>query len=179
MMDVFEAATKRMEVKEYKDKPVPTEIIQKILETGRLSPSAMNMQPWSFIVVRERNTLRKIGELSPTGKYIGDAAFAIAIAVNPDDKWYQVDTARAAQSMMLVAWSLGVGSRWVGGIERDEVKKILKIPDHLQLLTVLPFGYPKHSVKGIKDRKPLQQVAFLEKYGEPWPKQTVPLSQTP
>lgn len=174
-MDVFEAATKRIEVKEYEDKPVSAEIIWKILEAGRLSPSAMNMQPWRFIVVRDRSTLRKIGELSPTGKFITGAAFAIAVAVDPDDKWYQVDTARAAQSMMLVAWSLGVGSRWVGGIERDEVKKLLKIPDSLQLLTVLPFGYPKHSVKGVKDRKPLQQVAFLEKYGEPWPKQTVKL----
>ncbi len=171
-MDVFEAATKRIEVKEYKDELVPMGVIQKILEAGRLSPSAMNMQPWSFIVVRDRNTLRRIAELSPTGKYIAGAAFAIAVAVNTEDKWYQVDTARAVQSMMLVAWSLGVGSRWVGGIERDEIKKLLKIPEQLHLLTVLPFGYPRHSVKGVKNRKPLQQVAYVEKYGEPWPKQT-------
>jgi nitroreductase len=170
-MDVFEAAAKRIEVKEYQDKPVSKDTIEKILEAGRLSPSAMNMQPWRFIVVRDKDTLRKISDLSPAGRYIANAAFVIAIAVNLNDKWYQIDSARAVQSMMLVAWSLGVGSRWVGGIERDEIKKMLKIPKQLHLLTVIPFGYPKHPVKGIKNRKPLHEVAYLERYGEPWSKQ--------
>ncbi len=166
-MDVFESVVKRLEVKSYLDKPVPMNIVREILEAGRLSPSAMNLQPWRFIVVKDKETLKKIGALSPSGPYIADAAFAIAIVAEPESRWYQIDTARAAQNMMLVAWNRGVGSRWVGSIKRDEVKKLLAIPAEMHLVTVLPFGYPKKPRRGTKkNRKLLSEIAHLERYGQ-------------
>ncbi len=169
-MNVFESVVERVEVRSYLATPVPPEIVRDILEAGRLSPSAMNRQPWKFIVVKDRETLKKIGSLSPSGSYLAEAAFAIAIAAEPENQWYQIDTARAAQNMMLVAWSRGVGSCWVGNIKRDEVKKLLAIPDKTHLVTILPFGYPKHPRRRTnKNRKPLSEIAHLERYGRIFP----------
>ncbi len=144
-------------------------ILLEVLEAGRLSPSAINRQPWRFIAINDKAVLRKIGSLCPSGPYISEAAFAVAIVVDSKNPWSQIDAARAVQSMMLVAWSRGVGSCWVGNIKRDEVKTLLSIPDEMHLLTIIPFGYPEHPRRGTKkNRKPLSEVAYLETYGKPF-----------
>jgi nitroreductase len=167
-MEVFEAVRTVLAVREYQDKPVPAEIVQRIVEAGRLTGSSMNRQPWHFIVVQDRNTLRQLGALAKTGPYTGQAALAIVVVIQRTP-FSVSDGSRAIQSMMLTAWSEGVGSNWVGFMGMTEVKKLLGIPDNLDVLAIIPFGYPVRPVgKGKKNRKPLSEVAHLERFGQPF-----------
>ena len=167
-MDVFEAVRTLLAVRRYQDRPVPEDVIRRIVEAGRLTASSMNMQPWHFIVVQDRDTLRQLGALAPTGPYIAQAPLAIVVAIDKT-RFAVSDASRAIQSMLLTAWSEGVGSNWVGFGGLEDVKALLNIPAELDLLAILPFGYPVGAVgRGKKQRKPLGEVAHRERYGQPF-----------
>jgi nitroreductase len=167
-MDVFEAVRTVLAVRKYQERPVPPEVVGRIVEAGRLTASSMNGQPWHFIVVENRDTLRQLGALARTGPYVAQAALAIVVAVEKTQ--YAVsDASRAIQSMILTAWSEGVGSNWVGFQGLAEVKALLGIPDTIDVLAILPFGYPAQAAgQGKKERKPLSQVAHRERFGQPF-----------
>ena len=160
-MEVFDAVRTVLAVRNYQDKPVPPEVVRRIVEAGRLTGSSMNRQPWHFIVVENRDTLRQLGALAKTGPYIAQAPLAIVVAI--ERTMFSVsDASRAIQSMILTAWSEGVGSNWVGFRGLDEVKSLLSIPDELEVLAIIPFGYPAQPIgKGKKKRKSISEVAHL------------------
>jgi nitroreductase len=167
-MDVYEAVRTVLAVRQYQETPVPPEVVRRIVEAGHLTGSAKNAQPWHFIVVENRETLRQIGALSRTGPYTAQAPLAIAVVIE-DTPFAVSDASRAIQSMILVAWSEGIGSNWVGFQGMAEVKALLGIPDELGLLAVLPFGYPAQATgQGKKQRKPLSEVAHYERFGQPF-----------
>ena len=167
-MEVYDAAKTILAVRDYTHQPLADEVVHKILDAGRLSASRKNRQPWHFVVVRDRERLAQLGDLAPSGDYIREAAMAVAVFLESDDQVTVIDGTRAIQSMMLVAWGEGVGSNWVGRLERDTIKHLLDMPDDFYLLTVVPFGYPARKIGlGKKDRKPLLEVAHAERYGQP------------
>jgi nitroreductase len=167
MMTVLECVRTRIETREFKPDPVPEAVFQKILEAGRWSPSQRNRQPWHFIVVQDRETLKQLGAMAPSGPYLADAPLAIAV-VTEGARLPLIDGTRAIASMQLVAWEEGLGSCWVGGMDRDGVKRLLGIPEACELITVLPFGYPTEAAKRLrKRRKPLEQIAHRERFGTP------------
>ena len=126
-------------------------MIQKILEAGRQAHSQRNRQPWRFIVVQNRETLAQLGALASSGPFIAHAPLAIAVTV---------------ECLMLAAWNEGLGSCWVGGIDRPKVKALLDIPDAAELITVVPFGYPNAAEKAHKKvRKRLDRLVYSERYG--------------
>jgi nitroreductase len=155
-------------VRRYLDRAVPETIVQRIVEAGRLTGSAMNLQPWHFIVIQDRDTLRRLGALARSGPYVAEAPLAIVVVV--DRTGYAVsDASRAIDSMMLTAWSEGVGSNWVGFGNLEKVNALLGIPSALDVLAILPFGYPADRIgRGKKKRKPLRAVAHRESYGQPF-----------
>lgn len=168
LMDVFEAVRTLLAVRHYQDKPVPDQTVHRIVEAGRLTASSMNQQPWHFIVIQDRETLRQLGALARTGPYIAEAPLAIAVAVE-HTRFAVSDASRAIQSMMLTAWSEGLGSNWVGFGGLDEARALLALPAELDLLAIVPFGYPVDAVgRGQKERKPLEAVAHRERYGQPF-----------
>ena len=167
-MDVFEAVRTVLAVRTYQDKPVPPDVIRRILEAGRLTGSSMNRQPWHFIVVEDADTLRQLGTLVQYGPYIAQAPVAIVVAVEKT-RFAVSDASRAIQSMILTAWSEGVGSNWAGFLGLSEVSSLLGIPDDLEVLAILPFGYPTRELgKGKKQRKSLSEVAHLGRFGQPF-----------
>src|SRR5215469_9364621 len=113
MMEVFDAVRTLLAVRSFKPDPVPEAVIVEILEAGRLTASGMNTQPWHFIVVEDRATLQQLGNLVSTGRYISQAPVAIVVAIDRTHLAVS-DASRAIQSMMLAAWSAGVGSNWTG-----------------------------------------------------------------
>jgi nitroreductase len=154
-MDVFEAVRTLLAVRGYQDKAVPDAVVRRIVEAGRLTGSGMNRQPWHFIVVRDRDTLRRLGALASSGPYVAQAPLAVVVATDKS-RFAVSDASRTIQSMLLTAWADGVGSNWVGfgGLER--VNAVLDIPAGLDVLAILPFGYPARPVgRGKKQRKPL------------------------
>ena len=168
MMEVFEAVRTMLAVRRYLDRAVPETIVQRIVEAGRLTGSAMNLQPWHFIVVQERDTLRRLGALARSGPYVAEAPLAIVVVI--DRTGYAVsDASRAIDSMMLTAWAEGVGSNWVGFGNLEKVNALLGIPSDRDVLAILPFGYPADRIgRGKKKRKPLRAVAHRERYGQPF-----------
>jgi nitroreductase len=167
-MDVREAIRTLRAIRAFQEAPVPQDIIREVLEAGRLSASASNGQPWHFTVVENRETLERIGDIATTGPYIAQAPVAIVVTV-PHKVLAVSDASRAIQSMLLTAWSEGVGGNWVGFRGMEEVKPLLGIPDDLDVLAILPLGYPATPPgTGKKQRKPLTEVASRERYDQPF-----------
>src|SRR6266849_8132959 len=152
-METFDAIRTVLAVRRFKDTPIPEPIVRQIVEAGHLTASGGNSQPWHFIVVRDKETLRRLGQLARTGPYIAQAPLAIVVAVDPSPLAIS-DSSRAILDMILAAWPQGVGSNWVGFNSLPEVNPLLGIPEEVG--------------KGQKKRKPLGEVAYNERWGEPF-----------
>lgn len=165
-MEVFDAVRTVLAVRQFEERPVPEAVVREIVEAGHLTASSMNRQPWHFVVVQDKETLRRLGALARTGPYIAQAPLAIVVGM--EQSIFAVsDASRAIQAMVLTAWSQGVGSNWVGFKNLQQVNAVLGIPEGIEVLAILPFGYPAVSVgKGRKKRKPLGEVAHRERWGQ-------------
>ncbi len=167
-MEVFEAVRTVLAVRKYEARPVPEDIVRRIIEAGRLTASGSNHQPWHFVVVTAPATIAQLGALAPTGKYIPQAPMAVVVATE-QTRLAESDASRAIQSMILTAWAEGVGSNWVGFHGLEGVKPLLGIPAELDVLAILPFGYPAEAIgRGKKNRKPLSEVAHRERFDQPF-----------
>ncbi|MCL7402393.1 MAG: nitroreductase family protein [Thaumarchaeota archaeon] len=165
-MEVFEAILSRIEVREYSGESVPDDVKLKILEAARMSPTGLNLQHWRFILVEDKDSIRRLAELSTTGKWVAGADFAIIVLTDPKYPFHLIDAGRAIQNMQLTAWSMGVGSCIYTGVREREMKKEYRIPEDLTIAAVVGFGYPKRKIKGLKNRRRLSEVAFSERFGE-------------
>jgi nitroreductase len=164
---VFEVVRTVLAVREFQDKPIPEDVLYRIVEAGRLTASAVNHQPWHFVLVRSPETLRELGGLIRSGPYVAGAAAAVVVAYEKKSPFGVSDCSRAIQSMILVAWADGVGSNWTGFGGLESVRTKVGIPDSHEVLAVLPLGYPKRAVKGRKKRKPPAEVVSAEVFGKP------------
>jgi nitroreductase len=168
-MDVFEAVRTVLAVRQFQDRPLPEEVVREIVEAGHLSASSMNGQPWHFVVVEDKEVLRQLAGLAGSGPYIAQAPLAIVVGM--EQSIFGVsDASRAIQSMILTAWAQGVGSNWVGFDNLKQVNAVLGMPDEVEILAIVPFGYPAVSTlgKGRKKRKPLGAVAHRGRWGVPF-----------
>jgi nitroreductase len=167
-MDTFDSVRTVLATRQFQDTPVPDDVIQQIVEAAHLTASAGNAQPWHFIVVQNKDTLKQLGQLAKTGPYIAQAPLAIAVATE-NSPIAVSDASRAIQSMALTAWSRGVASNWVGFHGLDAIKPVLGIPETVDLLAIVPFGYPvKTAGAGKKKRKPLGEVVHRERFDQPY-----------
>ena len=167
-MEVFEAVRTVLAVRSFQDTPVPPDVVRRIVEAAHLTGSSINGQPWHFIVVEDRAMLRRLGAVATTGPYIAQAPLAVVVVIERT-RYAISDGSRAIQSMVLTAWAEGVGSNWVGFAGMPEVNVLLGIPADLDVLAILPFGYPVHpGGQGQKRRKPLTQVAHRERFSQPF-----------
>jgi len=167
--EVFEAVRSLMAIREYSDKAIPADVARRVVEAGHLTASASNVQPWHFVLVRDRDGLRKLGSLVRTGPYIANATAAVIVAYEKEKGELGIsDASRAIQSMMLAAWGDGVGSNWTGFAGRlDNVRGEFGLPEIYDVIAVLPLGYPRRKVVGKKKRKPFNQVVSAERFGMP------------
>jgi nitroreductase len=173
-MDVFEAIQERRSIRAFEDKPVPREIIERILEAGRLAPSARNIEPWHFITVTDaanRKTLSK----GTWAKFLIQSPLVIVACgdkkASPD--WYSIDVALAVENMVLTAVSLGLGTCCVGSFNEKDIKTTLKIPEKFEVLVMIAVGYPGNHVdlsskilNIVRTRKTLSEVASEEEFGK-------------
>jgi nitroreductase len=177
-MNVYDAVLTNIAVREYTDEPLKDEHLVRILDAARLCQSGKNLQPWYFVVVRERSTLDALAALM-TGD-VDEAIMkrshtAIAIISDPKSEFDVVDAGRAAQNMTLVAWELGIGSVFISGPEppervpyRKRAKQLLGIPEHLNLVDLVVFGYPRRwRLITRKRRKELKDIVFEGRFGHP------------
>jgi nitroreductase len=166
-VEVFEAVRTALAVREYQDEAVPADTVRRIVEAAHLTASASNEQPWHFIVVDDRDTIQQLASLAKTGPYIARAPLAVVVGVEKT-RFAESDASRAIQSMILTAWAEGVGSNWVGFTGMlGSVKPVLGIPDEIDVMAIIPFGYPAQAVgKGKKQRKPASKVVSRNRFGQ-------------
>jgi nitroreductase len=168
-METFEAVRTVLAVRAYQDTPLPQDVVHRILESGRLTGSGSNKQRWNFIVIQDRDIIQKLGQMAPSGPYLSQAPVAVVVAIE-DSQFGISDASRAIQSMMLTAWSEGVGSNWVGWLGNPPgVKELLGIPSELQVIGIIPFGYPAAKLgRGKKNRRSFGEVVHGERFGKPF-----------
>jgi len=168
-LDAFEAIRTVLAVRQFRNDPIPDEVVRQVVESAHLTASASNAQPWHFLVVQNAETLKQLGQLATTGPYIAQAPLAIVVVIDRTPLSVS-DGSRAIQSMILTAWSHGVASNWVGFVGHiDAVKPILGIPDEKDVLGIVPLGYAVRQVgAGKKKRKPLGEVVSRERFGQPY-----------
>ena len=171
-MDVYQCIRSRRTVRDYKPDPIPQELVRKILQAGRWAPSSSNTQKWHFIAVQNRDTLAALGKIATHGPFIGQAPLTIAVVMD-DAPRPQLDAGRALQQMELMAWSEGVGMCFVGVREADQqqaIKELLGIPEGMELITLLPFGYRADGPEGPgTPRKAINEIVHWERFGETVP----------
>ena len=167
-MDVFEAVRTVLAVRQFEDKAIDEAVVREIVESAHLTASSINLQPWHFIVVQDKEMLQKLGSVAKSGPYIAQAPLAIVVGM--EQSIFGVsDASRAIQSMILTAWDHGVGSNWVGFNNLAEVNPLLGMPANIEILAIVPFGYPVKSIgKGQKKRKPLGEVVHKERWDQPF-----------
>lgn len=167
-MEVYQCIRTRTTVREFRPDPIPNAVVTKMLRAARWAPSARNRQPWHFIVIRSPETLAQIGHIASSGAFIGRAPLAIAVAMDNANR-PELDAGRALQQLELAAWSEGVGGCVAGirGEENRKVKELLQVPEGMELVTVMAFGYPTDgAVSRGKRRKPLAEIAHRERFGQ-------------
>jgi nitroreductase len=170
-MDAIEAIMSRRVQRAFAARPVEIETLRTIVDAGRHAMSARNLEPRRFIVVRNRDTLRELGALCATGRFVADAPSAVVVLKDLNNqRWADIDCAQAVQNMATAAWSLGLGTCWVGNFDGAKVAQMLGVPDGWAVFTVLPFGYQDPGNPPEAQRlKPRSEAISFERWGRPSP----------
>lgn len=173
--EILDAIKNRRSVARFESTKIEEDKVEAILEAGRWAPSWINRQPWNFIVIKEQGTKEQLSEVVPTtfvqGLREAPVCIAVTVSTNEDPYHYVEDGAAATQNMALAAYSLGLHSSWVGVYDsknaknsaESKVKEILGIPKEYRVVSILPIGYVKNEIPK-KDRKPLRQIVYHEKF---------------
>jgi nitroreductase len=165
-MDTFEAIKKRCSVREFSDKPLDKNLIEKIVDCGRLAPTARKVEPWEFIAVTDRNKLKAIAGLADNGTFIENCACAIVICCK-ETKYYLEDGCAATENMLIASAALGIGSCWVAGDKKPYCLKVMQLvsaPEGYKLVSMIALGYPYGSAAVTLEKRRLCDVLHWEKF---------------
>ncbi|MEN6603050.1 MAG: nitroreductase family protein [Bryobacteraceae bacterium] len=163
-MDAITALKTRHSVRSFEKRAVPKEVLEEIVDCGRLAATAINIQPWEFVVVTEPAMLRKVADATDYGKFIAGAAACIAV-ITQTTKYYLEDGSAASENMLVAANAKGVGTCWVAGDKKPyapEICRILGAPEGYKLVSLIALGYPAENPS--KSKRPLADVLHWEKY---------------
>ncbi|MBN1431799.1 MAG: nitroreductase family protein [Methanomicrobiaceae archaeon] len=157
----------RRSIRKYKDTDISDEIIHAALDAAHLAPTARNVQPWLFGVIKNSETLEKLGNTAPNGAFIKDAKLCFAIFGESDHTYYVEDCSAATMQIILALWSYGVGSCWVAGDKKDyaeDIRKMMNVPEKYTLVSLIPAGYPEEVT--VPSKKDLKDLVFNETFTE-------------
>lgn len=150
---VLDNIATRTSIRDYEARPVEKEKIEKMLRAAMAAPTAMNKQPWHFVVVDQRNVLDALAGTNPYAKMLKKAPLAIVVCGNTDkmiegggrDFWIQ-DASAATENLLLAAHAMGLGAVWTGAYPSEErcisISKVLSLSDNLIPLNMIVVGYP-------------------------------------
>jgi nitroreductase len=163
-MDAITALKTRRAVRAFRPDPVAREVIEDIVDCARLAASAINVQPWEFVVVTEPAMRQRLADITDYGKHIAQAPVCVAVLCR-ETKYYLEDGAAATENLMVAARAHGLGSCWVAGDKKDYAPRILEAlgaPPRLKLISLVPMGLPAEQPEPPK--RPLTEVLHWEKY---------------
>jgi len=165
-MDAYDAVITKLDVKDFASNPVPKDVKLKTLEAARRTGSGINSQHWRFILVQDPKNLKQLAQDSSTGQWVQNANYAVVVLTDPKLGFHLIDAGRAVQDMQVAAWNFGVASRLYTGLDASKMRRDYAIPASLEPSVVVGFGYPAKKITGKKKKRmPLDEIAFLEKFG--------------
>jgi len=164
-MDTYKTILTKLDVRQFDAKKVPADVKLKVLEAARASGTGINKQHWRFILVQDKVVIKKLAEDSTSGGWVTGADFAVIVLADPQLGFHLIDSGRAVQDMQLAAWDQGVLSGLYTGFKEDRMRRDFAIPNELKPTVVVGFGYPTMKILGKKNRRPLSELAFVDKYG--------------
>jgi len=165
-MDTFECITTKLEIREFSEQNVSSDIRSKILEAARLTGTGMNTQHWRFILIEKKENLKRLADDSTSGSWVAGANFAIIVLTNPKYGFHLIDAGRVLQNMQLAAWNYKVGSGLFTGIKQEQLRSDFGISNELSPTVITGFGYPARKLVGKrKNRLSLHELVYYEKYG--------------
>jgi nitroreductase len=174
-MSLVDIVLSRRSIRSYTSQAIPSSAINKILEAGRQAPSAGNRQPWHFVVITDGETKKALSQ-GPYNWFIQNAPLTIIGCANTEtSRWSTVDTAIALQNMVIAAWTMNIGSCWLGAFNEDEVKKLLQIPEKWKVVALLTLGYPSEGENRFPDnfqkirhrlvsKKPIEEIISYDTF---------------
>jgi len=177
-MDIFECIEKRRSTRTYDRKDVPNELIVQIITAGTYAPSVGNIQPWEFIIVRDRKIKKELSVAALRQKHVENAPTLIVVLANKEKSGMRYkdrgrnlyciqDTAACIENMLLACTALGLGACWTGAFEEDKVKTILKTPENLRPVAILTIGFPVPYEKQFKpSRISFEEITWEDQYGK-------------
>ena len=169
-MDLYEAMENRFSVRSYEDRPVEDAKLQRVLDAGRMSPSARNRQERKFVVVREAGRRAKLAEAAEQEWMKQPPVVIAVVGLTPEAVMYcgvptdPVDCAIAIDHMTLAAVAEGLGTCWIGHFKQDACREVLGVPAGATVIELLTLGYPAEETKS-RPRKPAAEVVCYETFG--------------
>mgnify|MGYP001014315947 CR=1 FL=1 len=171
MTSFFDLARERYSVRNYKETKVEKEKLLQVLEAGRLAPSAVNYQPVHFIVITDEGLKSKVAETYPRD-WFKKAPVIIAACADHSKSWKRkdgkdhsdIDAAIAIEHLVLAAADIGLGTCWVCAFDAQKCHEILSLPDHLEVVALLPVGYPEDGEIPVKKRKSMDEIVSWNGY---------------
>jgi len=178
-LDVFEAIKKRRSIRAFTPEDVSKEEIEKLLDAARYAPSAGNIQPWEFIVIRDFKIKRKLSIAALDQKFIEEAPVVIVVCANEmrSSRRYGnrgatlyclQDTAAAIQNMLLTACALDLGTCWVGAFHEEDVRETLDVPKGVRPIAIISVGHPAEKPE-IRFKRALSEIVHYENYSKQLP----------
>jgi nitroreductase len=167
-LSLVETILSRRSIRHYEKKEIPDGELNRILEAGRQAPSAANRQPFRLIVITDDGIKKELSK-GLFNRFIKNSAFTIVGCANTSDiltgRWAIVDTTIALQNMVIAAWSMDIGSCWIGDFKEDKVKQILEIPDKWKVVAPVSFGYPSEQPKP-RRKKSITEIASFNRFSQ-------------
>jgi len=158
----------RRSVRRYRPDPVPRELIERVLDAARWAPSAVNMQPWQFVVLTDPERRRALAKSTGVAGVVLQSHVAeapVLIALCGDERrssWYVHDCCLASQNLMLAATALGLGTCWIGMFDESKVWQTLGLPEGMRVVGLITLGYPLHEYLAPVPRLPLDSIVHWE-----------------
>lgn len=164
MNHVLELLKERRSIRAYTSQPVAREVLEDIVDFGRLAATAMNDQPWEFVVVTDKATLSRLPELTGHAQFIASAAACILVICKPAGHYLE-DGSAASEHILLAAHAYGLGACWVAGEKEayaDSIRELVGAPVGCRVICLIPIGYPAESPT--VEKRSLQDVLHWERY---------------
>jgi nitroreductase len=145
-----EALLGRRSIRSYEQRPIPEELVQRLLEAAMSAPSAGNQQPWQFVVVNDRRLLERVPSVHPYADMVPSAPLAVMVCgdltLDTHTGYWVQDCSAATENLLVAAYALGLGAVWLGCYPREErvvgLRSLLGLPEHIVPLALVPIGYP-------------------------------------
>lgn len=169
---VIKAIRDRFSVRRFQDKPLKKDLLDEILEAASLAPSARNIQPCKFVVVKDEEKRKKLTDICKGQKFVAEAPVTIAIcATNTDyvmtcgQPAYTVDAAIAGEHIALQAAELGLGTCWIGAFYHDKMAELINLPSDYRIVALMPIGYPDMK-RGNRQLKSIQELVVWDNFAK-------------